>query len=71
MIEKDGIISIAWIDSQSGYSYMLSSTLDQNEVMKIAENISSNQRCKLIDNRLYKQKDGSENSLWFEEGQAW
>lgn len=42
MIEKDGIISIAWIDSQSGYSYMLSSTLDQNEVMKIAKNISSN-----------------------------
>lgn len=42
MIEKDGVISIVWIDNQSGVSYILSSTLDRNEVMKIAENISSN-----------------------------
>lgn len=41
MIEKDGVISIAWVDNQSGISYLLSSTLDQNEVMKIAENIFS------------------------------
>ena len=42
VIEKDGVISIVWIDNQSGVSYILSSTLDRNEVMKIAENISSN-----------------------------
>ena len=41
VIEKDGVISIAWVDNQSGISYLLSSTLDQNEVMKIAENIFS------------------------------
>lgn len=37
---KNGIISIAWIDTQTGYTYLLTSTLDKNECIKIAENIS-------------------------------
>lgn len=39
---KNGVSSIVWVDSQTGLAYMLSSTLDQNEAIKIAENISSN-----------------------------
>lgn len=40
--KKNGVSSIVWIDSQTGLTYTLSSTLDQGEIIKIAENISSN-----------------------------
>lgn len=42
IIVKDGVSSIVWIDSQTGLIFMLSSTLDKNEAVKIAENITSN-----------------------------
>ena len=42
IIVKDGVSSIVWIDSQTGLTFMLSSTLDKNEAVKIAENITSN-----------------------------
>lgn len=37
---KNGAISIAWIDTQAGFTYLLTSTLDRNECIEIAENIS-------------------------------
>ena len=40
--KKNGVSSIVWIDSKTGLTYTLSSTLDQGEIIKIAENISSN-----------------------------
>ena len=42
MVKKDSIISITWIDSHTGFTYLLTSSLDENEAIKIAENISSN-----------------------------
>lgn len=42
MVKKDSIISITWIDSHTGFTYLLTSSLEENEAIKIAENISSN-----------------------------
>lgn len=43
MVQKGGIISIAWVDSHTGFTYLLTSSLERDEVIKIAENISSYQ----------------------------
>ena len=42
MVNKVSIISITWIDSHTGFTYLLTSSLEENEAIKIAENISSN-----------------------------
>lgn len=38
---KNGIINIAWIDTQTGFTYLLTSTLGEDECIRISENIST------------------------------
>lgn len=37
---KDGLLSIAWVDRSAGITYLVQSTLDEDEVIKIAEGIN-------------------------------